>query len=210
MAKKRVTSPVKGPLRKISRKKGVASAEAHPKPKTTSGPKLGVYGLRHPASKLTPGHRRALRTNIQAARSVAGQFNHKFIVFCIKHILTSGNLVLKKGNQWRLRNDIAEVGAGEPFTSLDACGEAMIAALQVQYSHPQAVGPSQANHKFIAFCVEQILTSGNLALQDGTQWRLREDIAGISAGEPFSSLDACADAMIAALQVQCSRQIKAA
>ncbi len=127
--------------RKSSRKKGVASLEARKRPKTTSGPQLGTYGRKKLKVSLTPGHKAVLRRGtatpvIRTLRPRTGPMSRadrEFLIFCIKHILTSTNLVIKEGVNWRLRESIAGVNSGEAFTSLDACAASMVASLEAQY-----------------------------------------------------------------------------
>ncbi len=127
--------------RKSSQKKGVASLEARRRPRTTSGPQLGRYGRKSPKLKLTPGHKAILRRRVLPSSrppqprellkfSRAGR---EFLNYCIKHILTSSNLVLKEGSNWKVNQSVAGVNPGEFFTSLDACAESMISYLEAQY-----------------------------------------------------------------------------
>jgi len=127
--------------RRSSRKKVLNSVNARRKPLTTSEPRLGAYGRKHPAPKLTPGHKRILRgtTSKKPRQASQGSDEHPapsrggFLLFCIKRVLTSGDLVLRDGNLWRLREDVVGVSSGEDFISLDACAQAMISSLEAQY-----------------------------------------------------------------------------
>jgi hypothetical protein len=60
------------------------------------------------------------------------------------------------------------------------------------------------------FCVKRVLEAAGLIVKEGSLWHLQEDVASIAAGESFTSLEACAKAMVASLQRQYGRGRKAA
>lgn len=60
----------------------------------------------------------------------------------------------------------------------------------------------ELNRDFAEFCVKNILNTARLVTTDGRTWELKESIGGVSRGESFTSLDACARAMVSALWAQ--------
>ena len=59
--------------------------------------------------------------------------------------------------------------------------------------------PSSRN--FLVFCIRNILTTGGLVSRDGSNWHLREDVAGVSADEGFTSIDACTQGVVSSLEM---------
>ena len=65
-----------------------------------------------------------------------------------------------------------------------------------------------AQRDFLHFAIKRILTSGNLVILSGEQCQLNQAVGGVNPGENFTSLDACADSLIASLRAQYERDKK--